>query len=25
MMTVLRMIWLFMKNQCSDKIANHAW
>ena len=25
MVTVLTMIWLFMENQSSEKIANHAW
>ena len=25
MVTVLTLIWLFMENQSSEKIANHAW
>lgn len=25
MVTVLTLIWLFMENQPSEKIANHAW
>jgi F0F1-type ATP synthase assembly protein I len=25
LVTVLTLIWLFMENQSSEKIANHAW
>ena len=25
MVTVLTLIWLFMENQSTEKIANHAW
>ena len=25
LVTVLTLIWLFMENQSTEKIANHAW